>query len=450
MTDKIICRFAPSPTGFLHAGNLRVALLNYLYARRHGGQFILRIDNTDTERSKATYEEAIKQDLLWLGFSFDAIYRQSDRLDFYATAVETLKKNGRLYACYETKEELELLRKTQEASGQPPLYNRAALKLTAQQIAAFEQAGRKPHYRFLLEDKDMAWQDMGKGAVHFPKNIVSDPVLLRGDGVPLYILSSVVDDGLMGVSLILRGDDHLTNSAAQIQLFEALGYRVPRLAHLPRMVDGAGGKLSKRLGAKSIRDFRAEGIHPRALLAYFAHLGLAQAATSSETMDDLIAHVDISKFGKSEPKFFENDLQTINKKFLAQVDKTSADEFYGAATMGHITDQQWDKIKGAATSQQDVMAWREILGDDFFPPAGLQDGDKELLKTMATYLPQDLTSETINAFLEKIKNLSGKKGKELFHPIRLSLTGRLDGPTIADIFLLLGRNKILKRWQAIA
>ncbi|MDI9313616.1 MAG: glutamate--tRNA ligase [Hydrotalea sp.] len=447
MTSNTICRFAPSPTGFLHGGNLRVALLNYLHARRNDGKFILRLDDTDRERSTAEYAQAIQDDLLWLGFSFDAIYRQSDRLALYEAAVEKLKKDGRLYACYETPEELALARKAQENAGKPPRYDRASLTLTREKILAFEQAGRKPHYRFLLEDKDMAWQDLGKGAVQFPKNIVSDPVLVRGDGAPLYTLSSVVDDGLLGVTMILRGDDHLTNTAAQIQLFAALGYAAPTMAHLPRMVDGAGGKLSKRLGAKSIKDFRAQGVHPRAILSYLAHLGLPTVARGDETMADLIASVDVKKFGKAEPKFFEDDLIALNKKILGGLDLPGAISFYGAPAMGSIDDQQWQKIRGGVMGKDDLAAWQNILSDNFFNDYKPNDDEKKLLALMAAHLPENLTADSINSFLEKIKTESGKKGKDLFHPIRLGLTGRLDGPTIADIFLLLGRAKTLARLQ---
>ena len=447
MTSSSICRFAPSPTGFLHGGNLRVAILNYLHARHHHGQFILRLDDTDRERSTDEYADAIKEDLLWLGFSFDAIYRQSDRLSFYGAAIEKLKKDGRLYACYETPEELALMRKAQESVGKPPRYDRASLTLSADKIAAFQQAGRKPHYRFLLDDKDMAWQDIGKGAVHFPKNIVSDPVLVRGDGAPLYTLTSVVDDGLLGVTMILRGDDHLTNTAAQIQLFAALGYAAPTMAHLPRMVDGLGGKLSKRLGAKSIRAFRAEGIHPRAMVSYLAHLGLPTAAMGDETMDHLIATIDIKKFGKAEPKFFAGDLITLNKKILGGLALADAKNFYGAPALGKFTDQTWGKIRASVMNKDDLAAWQGILSDDFSINQQFTSDEKKLLTMMASHLPDDVSDNHVDDFLEKIKNLSGKKGKELFHPIRLALTGRALGPTIADIFFLLGRERILTRLQ---
>ncbi|MGI9461847.1 MAG: glutamate--tRNA ligase [Alphaproteobacteria bacterium] len=448
MNPKTTCRFAPSPSGFLHGGNVRIALLNYLYARKYGGKFILRFDDTDSDRSKPEYEIAIKQDLTWLGFSFDAIYKQSERLAFYHKAVETLKKNGRVYACYETPAELALMRKTQEANGKPPLYNRAALKLTREKIFAYEQAGQKPYYRFLLEDKDMTWQDMVKDRVHFVKNIISDPVVVRGDGIPLYSLSSVVDDGLLGITLILRGDDHLTNSAAQIQLFTALGYAVPAMAHVPRMVDGTGSKLSKRLGAKSIKDYRLDGIHPRALLAYFAHLGLALSPSGYETMDDLIKMMELDKFGKAEQKFFEKDLLVLNKKILTQLDFADAKLFYGKA-MSDINEVQWQKIHSSIAGGEDMADWQKILQDDFVPSASLTADEKKLLAMVLANMPNDFHHQAIENFLDNIKKASGHFGKAFFSPLRLSLTGRLDGPSIVDIFLLLGREKILSRLSAI-
>ncbi|MCX8515562.1 MAG: glutamate--tRNA ligase family protein, partial [Alphaproteobacteria bacterium] len=377
----------------------------------------------------------------WLGLQWDATYRQSERLTHYQQAADHLRTAGRLYPCYETREELELMRKLAEQRGAPPIYDRGALKLTRQQINELEASGRRPHYRFLLEGRDMAWQDGGKGAVHFAAGIVSDPILIKEDGTPLYTLSSVVDDGLLAISLILRGDDHLTNSAAQIQLFQALGYDVPTLVHLPRMVDGAGGKLSKRLGAKSLRDYRAAGMHPRTLLSYLAHLGLSTAASGKETLTNLIEHVDLTAFGKSESKFFEADLFGLNERLLQHLSWHDAQSFYGATALKDFTAASWEKIGNSITHPDLLPVFAGILNHGFIARHVFTTAEQTVLSAAHQTMPVDLNPQdktNMTAWLDEIKKITSKGGKELFHPLRLALTDRLDGPTIPDLITLLG------------
>ncbi|MEC7028957.1 MAG: glutamate--tRNA ligase, partial [Pseudomonadota bacterium] len=310
-------RFAPSPTGYLHAGNVRTAVVTWLFARNQGGHFLLRIDDTDIERSKAEYEEDIESALMWLGMDWDEKARQRDRFDRYDEVIEQLKADGRLYACYETPDELALKRKALLGRGLPPIYDRAALELTDAQIAKYEAEGRKPHWRFKLNHTPIEWDDLVRGPVKFEGADLSDPVLIRENGVPLYHLCSVIDDMDYDITHVMRGEDHVSNTAAHIQMFEAMGYKPPVFAHLPMISDKEGGKLSKRLGSMSARDFRDnEKLEPMAIVSLLARLGSADPIVPFSSLEPLVKEFDLTKFSKGAPKFDMEELLRLNQKII--------------------------------------------------------------------------------------------------------------------------------------
>src|SRR5258708_5657907 len=311
-----VVRFAPSPTGLLHVGNVRAALFNWLFARRHGGRFILRLDDTDRARSKPEYEAAIGRDLTWLGLDWDAKERQSDRLSFYDAARDKLVAAGRFYPCYETPEELEFKRKRLLAQGRPPVYDRAALKLDAAQRAGLEAEGRKPHWRFKLASEEVRWDDLVRGAQHVDEASQSDPVLVRADGSYLYSFTSVVDDIDFAITHVIRGEDHVTNSGAQIQMFQALDAAVPVFAHLPLLVDATGGGLSKRTGSMAVADLRERGIEALAVCALLARLGTADPVEPVTSLDHLVATVDFARVGRAAARFSEEELAQLNARTL--------------------------------------------------------------------------------------------------------------------------------------
>ena len=304
-------RFAPSPTGFLHIGNFRTALVNFLFARKENGHFMLRIDDTDHERSSLEFEKAIIEDLSWMNFKWDSLEKQSTRLKRYDKALETLLDKKRAYACYETAEELSLKRKAQLSSGKPPVYDRSSLKLSDSDVADLKSKGKKPHYRFLLDHSEVTWNDLIKGGSKYHMSSLSDPVILREDGRVIYTLASVVDDIDFDITHILRGEDHMTNSAAQIQLFEALGSAAPNLGHLSLLTDISGAGLSKRLGSLSLKDLRNEGIHPMAISSLLSKVGTSDPVEIKKEIKTIILDFDINKFGKSKSKFDKNELSIL-------------------------------------------------------------------------------------------------------------------------------------------
>ena len=442
-------RFAPSPSGYLHVGNLRTALLNYLWVRAAKGEFMLRIDDTDSERCKPEYEEALKQDLQWLGLNWDLSEHQSKRLQNYLQAAEILKAKGRLYDCYETQEELELQRKVNLSQGQPPIYNRAALQLSDSEKQEHQAKGRKPHWRFLLSDKVITWQDYGRGEVSFQAGHLSDPVLFREDGRPLYTMSSVVDDGEFAITHIVRGEDHVVNSAVQIDLFHALEYPVPHFAHVPLLLDKHGKSLSKRLGSLSVRELKEADINKNALMAYLVHLGLSQAAEGSDSLEDLIANFDISAYGRASPRYDDGELQNLNVKYLRQSP-------YGAvkdkiASLGlKFNEKDWEFLRPNIDSLEDLKVWQKILFNhaDFISPDYTEE-EQQFLQTCADCLPDStsIDDSTWQAWLTAIKQASDRKGKELFIPLRRALTGLDNGPALPDILAYLPHDEIIRRLQ---
>ena len=444
-------RFAPSPTGYLHVGNARIAVLNYIFAKSLGGEFMLRMDDTDEARNQAIYDEAIKTDLSWLGIDWDRFERQSLRLAQYQAARDKLIKDGRLYPCFESAEELALKRKTQLNRGLPPIYDRAALTLETAEIEEKINQGEKPHWRFKLTGEEIAFKDLARGEVHFGAGHLSDPVLIREDGRVLYTLSSVVDDGEMAVTHILRGEDHVTNTAAQVELFQALGYHVPNFIHLPLMLGSQGEKLSKRIGGLTLQELRDEGFEPGAIFAQLTKLGSNETASGQESLDDLIANFDIRAFGRAAPRFDKHQLVQMNRHRLAAYayhDVKNKVEGWGvSATL-------WQAICGNLDRLEDAKSWVAICYGDFLPPLPNEE-DKDYLALAATALPQEeawqkqKTHQGIyDDWIANIKAKSPRKGKGLFMPLRLALTGRQYGPQMQEILPLIGHQRVMQRLQA--
>ncbi len=434
-------RFAPSPTGLLHVGNARVALLNWLFAERAGGRFILRIDDTDAGRSKPEYVNAIREDLAWLGLDWEVEEFQSARLERYHAAMDRLKAAGRLYACYETPEELDFKRKRQLGRGQPPVYDRAALRLSDEEKARLEAEGRRPHWRFLLEHAEVRWDDLVHGPSHYHGSHLSDPVLVRGDGTLLYTLCSVVDDLEMGVTHVIRGEDHLTNTAVQIQLARALGGEAPLFAHLPLLTDATGQGLSKRLGSMSLRDLRAEGLEPLALASLLAKLGTSDPVRPYAGMAELAAEFDLGRMSRATPKFDTAELDHLNARMLHEMPFDTAGprlEALGA----HADERFWLAVRGNLARFREAVEWWQVCAQPMAPVIE----DAEFTRQAAALLPPEPWDETTwNAFTTAVKDATGRKGKALFHPLRLALTGREHGPELKLLLPLIGRDRARAR-----
>jgi glutamyl-tRNA synthetase len=429
-------RFAPSPTGLLHVGNARVALLNYLMARKGQGRFLLRLDDTDQERSSAAFAEAIKHDLTWLGISWDEEAVQSQRMDRYEAAADKLKAAGRLYPCYETPEELSLKRKVALQTGRPPIYDRAALELNDEERARLEAHGRRPHWRFKLLHQEIAWDDLVRGAVSFQGENIADPVLIREDGRPLYTLTSVVDDGELNMTCVLRGEDHVTNTATQVQLFEALGFAVPQFGHLPLLTDAAGKGLSKRLGSLSLEALRDEGLEAMAINSYLAKLGTPDPIEARPEIADLVADFDISRFGRATPRFDPEELTHLNARVLHALPFEAV-----AARLPEGFDKAlWAVVRPNLTRLEDALIWFEIVRGKTLPRVE----EPEFSHLAASLLPEEPWDETTwGTWTAAIKEASGRKGKALFLPLRLALTGLDHGPELKFLLPLLGRARAL-------
>jgi glutamyl-tRNA synthetase len=435
-----ICRFAPSPTGFLHVGNIRAAIINFLYTKKVGGKFILRLDDTDIERVRDEYREMILQDMSWLGLEYAALVKQSNRLKEYEEAKNKLIANGRLYECYETAEELNFQRRGQVASGLTPIYNRAALNLTDEQKEHFKQAGIKPHYRFLLEDQITSWNDKIKGKITYEGRHFSDPVLVRDNGVPTYTFCSVVDDIEFGITDIIRGEDHITNTAIQIQIFEALGSKAPDFAHLA-LVKASEGKISKREGGFDVKTLRAEGYEPLAIINLLSQIGTSEGVKIHKNLDELIANFDFSKYSKSATNYDISELKTINQKLLQILD------FEELQPMEGLNEKIWAAVKSNIEFLNDVQPWIEVINGKFRYKNN--SVDCEFLAQVAQLLPADTRDENCwNLWLAEIKKNSNRKGKELFMPIRLALSGNEHGPELKYLVNLISRDEIIARLNA--
>ena len=438
MSD-IKVRFAPSPTGWMHIGNTRTAVFNWLLAKKLGGKFLLRIDDTDVVRSKKEYEDAIRDVLVWLGLNWDEEARQSARTARYDEVVAQLKSQGRIYACYETAEELEVMRKKLMTQGKPPIYDRGALRLTKEDIARYEAEGRKPHYRFKLLPGIIEWNDIVRGHCQYEAEKLSDPIIIREDGSYLYHFPSCVDDSDFGITHIVRGEDHVTNTAAQIQMFEAIGGKVPTFAHLP-LLTGVEGKLSKRLGSLGVRELKAEGVEAMAICSFLAKLGTSDAIEPFYSLDELAASLDFEKLGRSQPKFDEAELKHFNTKFVRLM------PYEAVKNRVNVSEEFWNKVRPNLDLVSDIKSWADICHSEVTPIIE----DKALTDLAADLLPPEpWNDETFNAWLNEVKAQSGKKGKELFHPIRKALTALDNGPELKTLLPLIGREKAQKRLKGI-
>ena len=440
MSD-IKVRFAPSPTGNLHVGNLRTALVNYLFARAAGGVFMLRIDDTDTERSTPEFEASIRADLDWMGMSWDTEDRQSARLDRYDEALRQLEAIGRAYPCFETPEELALKRKAQLSAGRPPVYDRAALKLTDEQKQAFQAEGRRPHWRFRLEDTAVAWADMVRGEVSYHMSSLSDPVLMREDGRVIYTMASVVDDIDHGITHIIRGEDHVTNSAAQIQLFEALGATAPVMGHVALLAGADGEGLSKRLGSLSIGQLRDEGTEASALASLLARIGTADPVVPTADMAAIIGGFDLSRFGRATAKFDPAELAQVNARIVQQLDFDAVSPRLSDLGVGGDADF-WMAVRDNLSSVAEAADWWQVCTTPITPVIEAAD----VTTAAAGLLPDgDLSSDIWGSWTKAVAAETGAKGRGLFMPIRLALTGREKGPEIAPLLAFIGRERIIAR-----
>ncbi len=434
-----VVRFAPSPTGRLHLGNARVALVNWLFARHHGGRVVLRLDDTDRERSTEAFAAAIEHDLAWLGIDWDERHRQSDRNASYEAALARLRAAGHVYPAYETPEELAAARAAARARGLPPVYDRASLALTDAERAACEARGRTPHWRLRLSGAPARWTDLVQGEVVIPGGSLSDPVLVKADGGVTYTLASVVDDIELGVTHIIRGDDHRTNTAVQRELFRALGAAPPALAHLPLVTGPGGAPLAKRAGAGSLADYRAAGIEPHAIRLVLAALGTDRQWPPDTTIEALIAGFDLGRLGRTSAVL---DDERIFRTSAAVFQSLPLEEARQRDGLADLTAAEWHCLRQNAASPAELIAWRRLVREPLQPVIE----DAAFLAEAAGLLPEDLDDAAAAAvWLDGVKQATGRKGRTLFHPLRLALTGRDDGPKLADLLPLLGRERTRRR-----
>jgi len=434
-------RFAPSPTGHLHVGNIRTALHNWMFAKKEGGTFLLRLDDTDAERSKEEYVEAIRADLAWLGLTADEEQRQSARFDRYEEQLEKLKAAGRVYPAYETAQELDLKRKIQLGRGKPPIYDRAAMDLTAEQISAFEAEGRKPHWRFQLDHATpITWTDRIRGDQHFDPALLSDPVIRREDGSWLYMLPSAIDDIDMGITHVVRGEDHVANTAVQIQMFHALGAEPPEFAHEALLV-GTEGKLSKRLGSLGVSSFREKHIEPQAIVALLARIGTSDPVEPVTEVEPLIATFDFARFGRAQARFDEEELAQLNQKIVHLLEyqdvKSRLPDGMDAAA--------WDVIRPNLHDMHDVDQWWQVVTGPVSVP-DMPAEDREFLAIAHKTLEELEASDDLWKDLTgALKEATGRKGKPLFMPLRQALTGLDHGPDMNALLPLIGKEAALAR-----
>lgn len=444
--SSLVVRFAPSPTGRIHIGNARTALFNYLHAKKHGGQFVLRYDDTDRARSTREFADAIAVDLGWLGIVPDRIERQSERIALYDAAAARLREAGLLYPCYETEEELAYRRRRQIAQRRAPVYDRAALKLSAEERAALEAKGLQPHWRFKLEHRVVTWTDGVRGETSIDTASLSDPVLIRADGSYLYTLPSVVDDFDMGTTDIIRGEDHITNTAVQIQVFAALGAPVPpRFAHHNLLTLLSGEGLSKRLGHLSIGALREEGYEPSAVAALAVLVGTSHNVEPVEGLGDLMGKVDLADISHSPAKFDPAELNGLNARTLHMLQFEAVADRLAALGIGRQAEAFWLAVRGNLQRFNDAAQWWDVVTSD----ATFASDDSDLIRVSVAHLPPEPWDETTwSLWTKALSAAAGKKGRALFHPLRMALTGREQGPELKALLPLIGRPRVLARLEA--
>lgn len=453
----VTVRFAPSPTGRLHIGNIRPAILNWLLARRAGGTFVLRLDDTDRERSKEEHAEAIRRDLDWLGLHWAREERQSERTSVYEAAAETLIRDGRLYPCYESEDELDRKRKRQLARGLPPIYDRTGLTLTADDRRRLEAEGRRPHWRFMLANTSPetglkpqptieSWNDLIRGDQTVDVGSLSDPVIIRADGTFLYTFTSVVDDIDLGITHVVRGEDHVTNTGVQVQLFDALGAEPPHFAHHGLLVGADGHTLSKRLDSLSIEGFREAGLEAMAVASYAALIGTSDAIEARHSLDELAATFDLAKVSMTPARFDEAELATLNAKLLHSM--PFADVAERLTAMGIVGGEAfWNAVRGNMRRLDDARGWWSVVAGNITPVIE----DASLTAEAARLLPPEPWDQgTWGAWTNAVKAATGAKGRALFHPLRLALTGSDDGPELKTLLPLIGRARAASRLRGMA
>ena len=437
-----ITRFAPSPSGLLHVGNVRTALLNYLVSKKDNGHFILRIDDTDTERSKDKFINNIKQDLNWLGLNYDEYYQQSERIKLYDEAFELLKNKELVYPCFETPDELDKKRKRLIARRMPPVYDRAALKHTKDEIDSFLESGKKPHWRFKLSNKKITFDDLIRGEVNVDLAAQSDPVLKREDGDYLYNLPSVVDDIKMNITHIIRGEDHITNSGIQIEIFNALDSGIPIFGHNSLLVSESGEPFSKRNSAASINQLREDGIDPNAINSLNASIGSSVDIEAYNSLNLLAQKFEITSLGRAPARYSNDQLYKLNSELLSNYDFEKIISLLGD-DKGSFNIEFWDCIKQNISNISEVLEWIRVIDD---PINVNNDIDYEYLNIAQDFLPNEpWNTETWDQWILKIKEKTQRKGKDLFMPIRLALTGKTKGPELNKLILLMGYNKVMER-----
>ena len=434
-------RFAPSPTGYLHIGNLRAALMNFLIARKSQGEFILRIDDTDAERSKQEFIDSILFDLEWLGLNWDRIEYQSKRLERYVSTAEDLREMGRFYECFETPTELDLKRKKLLNMGKPPVYDRAALNQSADEKLSIKAERGSGHWRFLLDHERVTWTDGILGKISIDAASVSDPVLIRGDGQFLYTLASVVDDIEMGVTDIVRGADHVTNTATQIQIMKALGASPPSFAHHSLLIGSQGESLSKRFGTMALKDLRASGLEPFSIISLIARLGSSQPVELYHSLEEVAEGFDLSNFGSAPTKFDLNDLTPLTQRYIQNLPfEEVKNDLMSAGVPSNLAEPFWNVIHENIKVRSDLAAWWTICAEGAEPL--IDDEDKEFVMQALILLPaQPFTSETWGKWTTVVKEATGRKGKNLFMPLRKALTGMEHGPDMSAFLPFLQKIK---------
>lgn len=438
-------RFAPSPTGKLHVGNVRTALVNWMFAKGQGGKFVLRIDDTDLARSTPEFEQGIEDDLTWLGLVWDERHNQSKRFDRYEAAADLLKAAGRLYPAYETGEELDRRRKVQLARGLPPIYDRAALALTDEEKAAYEAEGRRPHWRFRMDGGRIGWEDLARGHAEVDTSSMSDPVLIREDGLFLYTLPSVVDDMDMGITHVIRGEDHVTNTGAQIEIFEALakagwGGATPGFAHMPLLVGADGQALSKRLGSLSISDMRDQGYEPIAITSHLGRIGTSDPLEVGTSIDALGDSFAFAKMGRSPARYDTSDLDRLNAQALHAMAYEDAQARLAALGVD-LGEAFWNTVRPNLSKFADVVDMAKIVQGPVTPVVE----DAAFAEAVLSLLPEVIDDTAWSVWTSAIKESTGAKGKGLFMPLRLILTGQPHGPDMATMIPLIGRERIVRR-----
>ena len=440
--SSYITRFAPSPSGLLHVGNVRTALLNYLVSKKNNGKFILRIDDTDKERSKDNFIDEINEDLNWLGLNSDEYYKQSERIDLYDEAFELLKGKELIYPCFESSDELDKKRKRLIARRMPPVYDRAALKLTNDEITSLLDSGKKPHWRFKLSNKKITFTDLIRGEVNVDLAAQSDPVLKREDGDYLYNLPSVVDDIDLNITHIIRGEDHITNTGIQIEIFNALGSNIPIFGHNSLLVSESGEPFSKRNSAASVNQLREDGIDPNAINSLNASIGSSVDIKAFNSLDLLSNKFEITSLGRAPARYSNNQLHKLNSQLISNYNFEKVSLLLGH-NKGNFNEELWDCIKLNISNISEIVDWIKIIDEPINIDLNIEE---EFLKIAQDLLPKEpWNKETWDQWILKIKEKTEKKGKDLFMPIRLALTGKTEGPELNKLILLMGYNKVLER-----